>query len=100
MPPFFLQSTVNIRGQNREMLSAYQRRLTALRGLLVTRLSAQEEAPKEWKSRVNGTKGRRMPFSRAAGGKEQVGKTRAQRGCLENTLQLINGPNFFNKQAE
>lgn len=95
--PFSLQSTVNIR---REMLSAYQRRLTASRGLLVTRLSAQEEALKEWKSRVIGTESPAHQFPGAAGGKEQVGKKRAQWGRLENTLKLINSPNFFNKQAE
>lgn len=82
------------------MLSAYQRRLTASRGLLVTRLSAQEEALKEWKSRVIGTESPAHQFPGAAGGKEQVGKKRAQWGRLENTLKLINSPNFFNKQAE
>lgn len=63
-------------------------------------LSAQEEALKEWKSRVIGTESPAHQFPGAAGGKEQVGKKRAQWGRLENTLQLINSPNFFNKQAE
>lgn len=103
MPPFFfLQSTVNIRGQNQEILSAYQRRFNSFEGVIgdPAWLSAQEEALKEWKSWVIGTESPAQQFPGAAGGKEQVGKKRAQRGRLENTPQLINSPNFFNKQAE
>lgn len=103
-PPFFFVVAVDgeYPGTKPRDVISLSAQVNSLEGVIgdAALLSAREEALKEWKGRVVGTESPAHQFPGAAGGKEQVGKKRAQWGRLENTLQLINSPNFFNKQAE
>lgn len=95
--PLFLQSTVNIQGQNQEMLSAYQHRLTAWggywwRGYLPKR--------RRWENGRVKWLGLKL-WGEEAGGSEHVETKWAQWVFLKTHCNLLTAQiSFTNKQNE